>query len=100
MLGIQFYLHSLDLEQEVADEAFYALKYEDLLQEPVQSILKIFQFFHWIPSDQFLWRLAQEKTRQETYQSKHSYSLEKYNLQKAEIYEALRPVFEKYNWQV
>lgn len=98
MLGIQFYLHCLDLEKGVTSDAFYALRYEDLLESPVETVLSIFRFFQWQPSDKFLALLAQEKTRQVTYHSKHSYSLDQYNLQKAEIYEALRPVFEKYSW--
>ncbi|MEZ4728376.1 MAG: sulfotransferase [Caldilineaceae bacterium] len=97
-LGIDFYRHCLHVEEGMPDQAFYPLHYEALVQAPVETVWALFRFFHWQPSAPFLSLLAQEQRRQATYRSRHHYSLEQYGLQKAEIDEALREVFVKYNW--
>lgn len=97
-LGIAFYQRCLALEEIVADDAFYTLKYETLLQAPAETVIAIFHFFQWQPSARFLQRLGQEQARRAGYRSKHHYSLEQYGLQKDEINTKLQTVFAKYQW--
>ena len=88
-LGMDFYRYSLKMKTWIPPEQFISLKYDDLIRNPEQEVLKIYSRFGWQPDEAFLSRLRQEREKSQSYKSKHEYSLEKYGLQKESIYASL-----------
>ena len=98
-LGIQFYLYLAEMRREIPPSQFIALKYDDLIENPKASVLKVYEHFGWNASDAFVKRLEAEQVRHKNYQSGHEYSLEKYSLSKEYIYERLFEVFHEFGFE-
>ena len=88
-LGIDFYKYSQEMKKTLPSSQFIELKYDDLLNSPQETVLKVYKHFNWIPSPAFLERLGREQARSKNYKSAHEYSLEQYGFTKQEIYNEL-----------
>jgi hypothetical protein len=75
------------------------LKYDDLVENPQDTVLKVYKHFDWNASEDFVKTLQAEQLRQKNYQSAHEYSLEKFNLSKDYIYESLFEVFHEFGFE-
>ncbi|MCW3125902.1 MAG: hypothetical protein JWO03_1560 [Bacteroidetes bacterium] len=98
-LGIQFYLYLAEMRKVIPPSQFIALKYDDLVDKPKETVLKVYEHFNWEVSEQFSRSLDTEERRQKNYQSHHDYSLEKYSLSKEYIYERLFDVFHEFGFE-
>jgi len=77
------------MKKTLPSSQFIELKYDDLLNSPQETVLKVYKHFNWIPSPAFLERLGREQARSKNYKSAHEYSLEQYGFTKQEIYNEL-----------
>jgi len=98
-LTIAFYLHFLKMTEQLNPDRLYWVKYKDFVKSPKDTVLGIYEKFGWTVSPQFLQRLEEQTSKGRSYQSKHSYSLEEYGYNKAEIYAELKPVFERFGFK-
>lgn len=88
-LGIDFFKYSQEMKKVIPVTQFLELRYDELLNDPQGTVLKIYKHFNWKPPEKFLERLSREQVRNKNYKSAHEYSLEQYGFTKQEIYEEL-----------
>ncbi|MFT4704049.1 MAG: hypothetical protein ACI81R_001745 [Bradymonadia bacterium] len=97
-LGIAYYRAYLEHGDMIESNRFIALTYDELVADPKTTIERVYDQLEIPMSAAFTQRLRQETQRARQYRSSHAYSLEEYGLEKREIYEALKPVFERYDF--
>lgn len=97
-LSIDLYKCSKEMRKIMPTDRFIQLKYDDLLQDPQGTVLKVYNQFNWVPSEKFLERLSKEERRNATYTSKHDYSLEQYGLTRQHIYSELGDVMDEFGF--
>lgn len=97
--GIQFYLYLAEMRRDVPSSQFIALKYDDLVNQPKETVLKVYEHFGWEVSGEFASTLDVEQERQKDYHSTHEYSLDQYNLSKEYIYERLFDIFHEFGFE-
>ncbi|MBL7779541.1 MAG: sulfotransferase [Chitinophagales bacterium] len=90
--GINFFKYSSDMRKNIASSQFYMLKYDDLLENPEESTLKIYNHFGWNVAEKFAERLRKEHVRSKNYKSTHEYSLEEFGYSKEQVYNELSEV--------
>jgi hypothetical protein len=98
-LGLQYYLYLAEMRKEIPPSQFIALKYDDLVNKPKDTVLKVYKHFGWEVSAAFESALDKELTKQRSYRSKHEYSLDEYSLSKEYIYESLFDVFHEFGFE-
>lgn len=94
-LSIDLYKCSKEMRSTIPADRFIQLKYDDLLQDPQGTVLKVYEQFGWQPSEKFLERLSHEQRRNASYKSNHGYSLEQYGLTKQHIYSELGDIMDE-----
>lgn len=97
--GIQFYEYQLEMKRAIPSSQLIAVKYDDLVKNPKETVLKIYGHFNWEASEDFTRMLDTEQVRQQNYHSDHEYSLDQYNLSKEYIYERLFDVFHEFGFE-
>ena len=97
--GIQFYLYLAEMRKVIPSSQFIALKYDDLVHNPKDTVLNVYKHFNWEATGDFIKTLDVEQVRQKDYHSAHEYSLDKYNLSKEYIYERLFDIFQEFGFE-
>lgn len=97
-LGIDYYKAYLDRGDRIERGRFVALTYDALVSDPKATIEQVYEQLEIPMSDAFRHRLLQETQKARAYRSSHDYSLEAYGLDRREIYNELREVFERYGF--
>lgn len=97
-LGIAYYKTYLTYADRIDPAQFIALTYDELIDDPRATIERVYDQLDIPMSEDFRRRLMHETQRARKYKSSHGYSLEEYGLDAHEIYEELRPVFERYGF--
>jgi hypothetical protein len=87
------------MRKVIPPSQFIALKYDDLVTSPKDTVKKVYDHFNWNVSEEFGAQLDIEDRRQKDYKSHHDYSLEKYSLSKEYIYETLFDVFHEFGFE-
>lgn len=87
------------MRRTIPSDRFIQLKYDDLLQNPQGTVLKVYEQFGWQPSEKFLQRLSREQARNASYKSNHGYSLEQYGLTKQHIYSELGDIMDELGFE-
>lgn len=59
--------------------------YQELLNNPQQTVLDVYRHFGWETSEAFLKELSTEGARSKSYKSAHSYSLETFGFSQDDI---------------
>ena len=98
-LGIQYFQYLAEMRKEIPASQFIAVKYDDLINTPKETVLKVYEHFDWQASDEFKKTLDEEGARHRNYQSTHEYSLDKFGLSKEYIYERLFDVFHEFDFE-
>jgi hypothetical protein len=96
--AVDFFKYSKEMRRTIPASQFIAIKYDDLLDEPQQTVKNIYRHFNWQPSEKFLERLGKEEARNRQYKSSHEYSLEEYGFSKEEIYNELGDVMKEFDF--
>jgi hypothetical protein len=93
-MGYGFYRHLKDVCQQLPEEQYICLSFEELVQDPERVIEHIYEHINLPMSEAFRARVRQAVLENQSYRSTNHYSLEEYGLSEAEISEELADVFE------
>jgi len=92
-LAIDYYRRSFECLQSLGAERFVAVRYDELVDDPKGTVLRIYARLGIEPGAAFMARLDEILVEQKAYASAHRYSLAQFGLTEDEIYEALEDVF-------
>ncbi len=98
-VGISYYKYFYEQKQHFKKENLITVPYTDLVAQPKETVVKIYQQLKLEMTPQFMERLEKETQKARTYHSKHSYSLEQYGFEKAHIYNELSFIFEEFGFE-
>ena len=99
LLSIRFYLHFLEMIEKLDQDQFFWVRYDEFVEHPRDTILHLYQKFGWEVSPRFIERLAEQTSKARSYKSKHGYTLEQYGYSKQEIYQQLKPIFDRFDFE-
>ena len=97
-LGIDYYRYFQQNRHLLADSRLMEFRYEDLIKDPIEAVMRIYSRFGLEISQKHLDQLKQKSESQQRYRSTHNYSLEQYGLERKEIERELRGIFESYRF--
>ena len=98
-LSIQYFLYLAEMRREIPASQFIAVKYDDLIDRPKDTVLNIYRHFGWQASDDMIQKLSTEDERHKDYHSAHEYSLDKFGLSKEYIFERLFDIFHEFGFE-
>lgn len=98
-LGIAYYKYFNEQKNNFKKENFITIQYNDLVAQPKQTVLKIYEQLKLETSPAFLERLENATNKARAYKSTHSYSLETYGFEKEYIYEELKFIFDEFGFE-
>ena len=83
--------------KELPPERGITIMYDDLINDPVREITKIYQRFNLEMTDEALQTLKEVTAEERQYESSHDYMLEDYGLTRDYVYERLQEIFDEFN---
>lgn len=98
-VGISYYKYFYEEKSKFKKENFITILYTDLIAQPKETVLKIYDQLKLNVTPEFLQVLEKETTKARKYSSKHSYSLEEYGFDKEHIYNQLEPIFDEFGFE-
>jgi hypothetical protein len=98
-VGISYYKYFNEEKSKFKKENFITISYTDLIAQPKETVLKIYDQLKLNVSPTFLDVLEKETTKSRHYSSKHTYSLEEYGFDKDHIYNELEFIFEEFGFE-
>jgi hypothetical protein len=96
-LGMEYYKYFYEEKNKFKKENLVAIPYVDLIKDPKDTVLKIYNQLQLDITPTFLNKLESETQKARKYSSKHTYSLEQYGFNKDEIYNELNFIFKDLN---
>ena len=75
------------------------IKYDDLVARPKEIVEMIYSKWDMEIGVDFAIKLKNDTDKSKNYKSRHSYSLEQFGVNKDVVYNRLRGIFEKYNFE-
>jgi hypothetical protein len=97
-LGIDFFKYSKEMRSSISPEQFIELKYDDLLNNPKETVLSIYRHFGWDASPNFMEALSHQESHHRNYKSAHEYSLEEYGFTRQEVYAELKDIMDEFGF--
>ncbi len=97
-LGIAYYKYFNEEKNKFKKENFITIPYTDLVAQPKQTVLKIYEQLELETSPEFLENLENETKEARKYKSSHTYSLEQYGFDKEHIYNELKFIFDEFGF--
>lgn len=91
-------IHYFQYIQNKSEISFITLDYLKFLQNTVESIASIYQQMQRDLPDSYLQNLRMAVESGKQYKSKHHYSLEAYGINRNEVFEKLRSIFETFHF--
>ncbi len=98
-LGISYYKYFYEQKQNFRKENFITIPYTELVNNPKDTVLKIYEQLKLDVSPAFLEKLEKATSTARTYKSTHTYSLETYGFEKEHIYHELSFIFEEFGFE-
>lgn len=95
-----FYLETLEKLDRLPAERVFIVRYDDLMQQPRETVARIYQHFGWTPSATFRDTLDADVAEMSAYRSQHSYSLADSPITPQFIADELRSVFERFHFEL
>ncbi|MEZ4271290.1 MAG: sulfotransferase [Myxococcota bacterium] len=92
-LAIDNYRRMHAAEKQLGADTVLTITYKDLLAEPRQVVLKLYERLELEPTAAFTQALSQSTSEARAYHSQHHYSLEQFGLSKKDVYEPLAEIF-------
>jgi hypothetical protein len=92
------YLHPLAVLARHPDTLHSVVDYRDVVADPATTIASIYRDLDLPMTDDYRETLAKEGTRAREHRSGHSYALDEFGLESAEIRDRLEPLFARYGW--
>lgn len=97
-LAVNYYSYFYEQKDVLAPENFYTVRYEDLVEEPKETVEGIYDHFNIEITPKFREQLEKITVRSRNYKSKHKYALEDYDMTPAEVYEPLKDLFAEFKF--
>ena len=94
-VGIAYYKYFYEQKQNFKQENLITIPYTDLIKNPKDTVLKIYNQLQLEVTPTFLEKLTAETQKSRKYSSKHEYSLEQYGFEKEHIYKELPMIFDE-----
>ena len=91
----RYYKYFYEQKQNFKQENLITIPYTDLIKNPKETVLKIYNQLQLEVTPTFLEKLTAETQKSRKYSSKHEYSLEQYGFEKDHIYKELKMIFEE-----
>ncbi|MDB5225839.1 MAG: hypothetical protein JWN78_32 [Bacteroidota bacterium] len=98
-VGIAYYKYFNEQKANFSKENLVTILYSDLVSEPKETVLHIYEQLKLEVTPALLKRLDKETMKAETYSSKHSYTLEEYGFDKDHIYNELKFIFDEFGFE-
>ncbi len=99
-IAMDYYAYFHKIKDELNNDHLMVVQYTDLVANPKQTVYDIYEKFNLDVSPAFEKRLEAETSKQRTYRSKHSYSLEQYGLSEKDLMDKLEEVMIHYGFSV
>ena len=97
-LGSRFYDAFLELENTLPKKQLMGLRYDELLRNPEETVLKIYDFFGWEVNDDLAARLKAENVKSRNYRSAHHYTLNNYGYSQQEISRRNQAIIQRFGF--
>ncbi len=98
-LGISYYKYFNEEKSKFKKENFITISYTDLIAQPKETVIKIYDQLKLTMTPEFLKVLETETNKSKNYSSKHTYSLEEYGFDKEHIYKELEFIFDEFGFE-
>ena len=98
-LGISYYKYFNEEKSKFKKENFITISYTDLIAQPKETVIKIYDQLKLTMTPEFLKVLETETNKSRNYSSKHTYSLEEYGFDKEHIYKELEFIFDEFGFE-
>lgn len=97
-IPIDFYKYFMHERANIPQNQLYTVRYNDLIATPLQVVLSIYKHFGIPITPTFEQQLSQHITHNTSYQRKHSYTLQMYNITPDEVHQQLTDLFETFQF--
>lgn len=98
-VACNLYLYAQDVFDGFDEDSFMIIKYDDLVARPKEIVEMIYSKWDMEIGVDFAIKLKNDTDKSKNYKSRHSYSLEQFGVNKDVVYNRLRGIFEKYNFE-
>jgi hypothetical protein len=95
----EWYEYPLEILDQTPDSSYIIIKYENLVNNPEQTISRVYKKFNISISKEFHEILKLENEKQKKYKSKHSYSLAAMGLTKEIISNIYEDIIKKFRYE-
>lgn len=93
-----WYTYPLDRLQKAPPDSHVIIKYDDLVEDPAGTVRQIYGRFGFDISPDFERVLQEESARSRDYSSRHAYSLEEHGLDRQQVLETYREIFDRFGF--
>jgi omega-hydroxy-beta-dihydromenaquinone-9 sulfotransferase len=93
-----FYEYPLSILEEVSNETYLLINYDEFIMQPSKKIQEIYNHFNFDLTPGLTKALDKEEGKAKTYQSKHFYSLDQYRLSREKIVSDFNFIFEQFGF--
>lgn len=97
--AMDMYRYGSGMKKYVPASQYYGIRFDELMSDPKQTVLNLYNHFGWTVSEEFLKLLDEEAIRAKSYKSSHTYSLEEYGISKEFLYHELEDVMRDYGFK-
>jgi hypothetical protein len=98
--SIQAYLHPFEVLERHGETPYAVVDYERLVESPKQVVEEVYRKLGFDVSPELARALEREETRSRDHRADHIYSLDEFGLTRVQIRERLKPLFDRYGWDV
>lgn len=97
-LGYDYYRYALACREEIPEDQFIVIRYEDLIRDPKKTILSLYGRLGMPVSEKLERRLDEAVVEQSEYESPRTIELDFFGIDRKEVSEELRGVFEEFGY--
>lgn len=97
-VGYEYYRRALRLCDELSPDVLHVIRYEDLVADPKKTVEALYEWLGVPVLPAFEARLDEALASQRAYESQRDYTLATFGMTRDEVYDALRPVFERFGY--
>ncbi|MDH4281799.1 MAG: sulfotransferase [Myxococcales bacterium] len=97
-LGYDYYRYALQRRKEIPKDQFIVIRYEDLVQDPKNTVLSLYGRLGMPVSAELEAKLDEAMVAQREYESPRDFELDFFGISREEVSEELREVFEEFGY--
>jgi hypothetical protein len=93
-----WYRYPLEVLDQASPDSCIIVRYDDLVRDPEQTILDIYDRFGFDVSSEFARILKREAKKARDFESTHDYSLEQFGITREQVVEEYADIFERFGF--